>query len=139
MIDLKEYMDDVSCGGNMNKEWTSIKKLSAENMLQRKKQRGDSKSAEWKDDNEKYTVSETTTQRKKPEKSAFLTSQESFVGGGSDIVLNALAAYLRYLEGTSRDEYQEYVLYIQDLNFLFSSLCSLLFLWTPYYVQICSN
>lgn len=106
MIDLKEYMDDVASGGNINKGWYSIKKLSAENMLQRKKQKGDSMSAEQKGDDEKYSVSETT-QRKKPEKSAFSTSQGSFVAGGYDIVLNALAAYLRYLEGTSRDEWQE--------------------------------
>ncbi|XP_057798384.1 uncharacterized protein LOC131014423 isoform X2 [Salvia miltiorrhiza] len=108
MIDLKEYMDDVSFAGNMKNEWTSIKKLSAENMLQRKKQIGklDSKLAEGKEDDKKYSVSETT-QRKKPERSAFVTSQGNFAGGGSDLVLNALAAYLRYLEGTSRDEYQE--------------------------------
>ncbi|KAH6761249.1 DNA photolyase [Perilla frutescens var. frutescens] len=108
MTDLKEYIDDVSCAGNLKNEWTSIKKLSAENMLQRKKQRGnlELKSAEWKEDSGISSVSETI-QRKKPEKSAFITSQGSFVGGGSILVLNALAAYLRYLEGTSRDDYQE--------------------------------
>lgn len=107
MVDLKEYMDDVSYAGNM-KEWISIKKMSAENMLQRKKQRGklDLKSAEGEEDDEKYSVSETT-QRKKPERSAFVTTQGNFAGGGSDLVLNALAAYLRYLEGTTRDDYQE--------------------------------
>lgn len=108
LTDLKEYMDDVSDGGNTKKEWISIKKNSAENMLQRKKQRGnlESKSAEWKEDNEKDSVIKTT-QRKKSEKSAFVTSQGSLVGGGSSLVLNALAAYLRYLEGTARDEWQE--------------------------------
>lgn len=101
-------MDDVSCAGNIKNEWTSIKTLSGEKMLQRKKQRGklDSKSAEGEEDDEKYFNSETT-QRKKPQRSAFVTSQGNFAGGGSDLVLNALAAYLRYLEGTSRDEYQE--------------------------------
>lgn len=107
MTDLKEYMDDVSCAGNLKNEWTSIKKLSAKNMLQRKKQRGNLvSSAEWKEDNDKFSVSETT-QSRKPEKSAFITSQGSFVGGGANLVLNALAAYLRYLEGTARDEWQE--------------------------------
>ncbi|KAG6415624.1 hypothetical protein SASPL_123037 [Salvia splendens] len=100
MIDLKEYQS--------KNEWTSIKKLSAENMLQRKKQRGkvDLKSADREENDENQSVSETI-QRKKPERSAFVTSQGNFAGGGSDLVLNALAAYLRYLEGTSRDDYQE--------------------------------
>lgn len=100
MIDLKEYQS--------KNEWTSIKKLSAENMLQRMKQRGkvDLKSADREENDENQSVSETI-QRKKPERSAFVTSQGNFAGGGSDLVLNALAAYLRYLEGTSRDDYQE--------------------------------
>nr|XP_009787874.1 PREDICTED: uncharacterized protein LOC104235751 isoform X2 [Nicotiana sylvestris] len=46
-------------------------------------------------------------QRKRPVKSAFVTQCGNIVGGGTSLVLNALAAYLRYLEGTSRDEWQE--------------------------------
>ncbi|KAL7146506.1 hypothetical protein ABFS83_06G045300 [Erythranthe nasuta] len=104
--DLKEYVDDVT-GGNTKKEWTSIKKFSAENLLQRKlRENRVLKPAELKEDNQQGSGT-GTTQRKKSEKSAFLTSQGSSVGGGSSLVLNALAAYLRYLEGTARDEYQE--------------------------------
>lgn len=47
--------------------------------------------------------------RKKRGNSVFVT-QGSSVGGGTSDVLNALAAYLRYLEGTMRDDWQEYVL-----------------------------
>lgn len=100
---LKEYLDDE----NTMKDWSSIKNLSAENMLQRKlRENLVLKSAELKEDSQQDSGIRTT-QRRKPEKSAFITSQGSSVGGGSSLVLNALAAYLRYLEGTARDEWQE--------------------------------
>ncbi|KAK6155837.1 hypothetical protein DH2020_010085 [Rehmannia glutinosa] len=97
LADVKEYMDDISDGGNKKKEWTSINKFSAENLLQRKKLRKnlDLKPADLK---EEQGSGSKTTQRKKSEKSVFVTSQGSLVGGGSSCVLNALAAYLRYLE-----------------------------------------
>ena len=47
------------------------------------------------------------TRRKQVDKSAFVTQKGNIVGGGTNTVLNALAAYLRYLEGTARDEWQE--------------------------------
>lgn len=56
-------------------------------------------------------------QRKRPVKSAFVTQCGNIAGGGTSLVLNALAAYLRYLEGTSRDEWQEYE------SSLYFSLC----------------
>ncbi|XP_059310484.1 uncharacterized protein LOC132061841 isoform X2 [Lycium ferocissimum] len=46
-------------------------------------------------------------QRKRPVKSAFVTQCGNIVGGGTSLVLDALSAYLRYLGGTSRDEWQE--------------------------------
>lgn len=54
-------------------------------------------------------------QRKRLERSAFVTQQGNFVGGGTSVVLDALAAYLRYLEGTARYEWQEYVLAAETL------------------------
>lgn len=48
-------------------------------------------------------------QTKQLGKSAFVTQKGNFVGGGTNPVLNALAAYLRYLEGTARDDWKEYV------------------------------
>ncbi|CAD5329005.1 putative alpha/beta hydrolase-1, DNA photolyase, rossmann-like alpha/beta/alpha sandwich [Arabidopsis thaliana] len=44
---------------------------------------------------------------KKVDNSVFVTSKRDTVGGGNEVVLNALAGYLRYLEGTSRDDWQE--------------------------------
>ncbi|KAL0299403.1 UNVERIFIED_CONTAM: Pheophytinase, chloroplastic [Sesamum radiatum] len=108
LADLKEYRDDISDGGNKKEEWTSIKNLSAENLLQRKNLRGnvELKPPKLEKENQQDPDSKTI-RRKKPEKSAFVTSQGSSVGGGSSLVLNALAGYLRYLEGTARDEWQE--------------------------------
>ncbi|CAA0809566.1 Unknown protein [Striga hermonthica] len=101
--DVKEYIDDISDGGNTEKEWTEINKFSAETLLQRKKVRGnpDLKPLELLESGSK------ASKRKRSEKSVFVTSQGSFVGGGSSSVLNGLAGYLRYLEGTARDEWQE--------------------------------
>ena len=81
----------------------SIKKTSAEDILRKAEalsnnQIKDSLSSSYKQDN-----------RRKRRNSVFLT-QGSSVGGGTADVLNALAAYLRYLEGTIRDDWQEYVL-----------------------------
>lgn len=45
--------------------------------------------------------------KKKVHNSAFITRNRDSVGGGTEAVLNALAGYLRYLEGTSRDDWQE--------------------------------
>ncbi|GAU45669.1 hypothetical protein TSUD_268360 [Trifolium subterraneum] len=39
--------------------------------------------------------------------SVFVTQKGNVVGGGTYNVLNALAAYLRYLEGTAREDWQE--------------------------------
>ncbi|XP_027103928.2 uncharacterized protein [Coffea arabica] len=51
--------------------------------------------------------SSNLTERKRSERSAFVTQQKNSVGGGTGNVLNALSAYLRYLEGTARGEWQE--------------------------------
>ncbi|KAL2227185.1 UNVERIFIED_CONTAM: Pheophytinase, chloroplastic [Sesamum indicum] len=107
LADLKEYRDDIYGWGFKKEEWTSIKSLSAENLLQRKNLRGNVELKPPKLEKENQRDSGKTSQRKKPEKSAFVTSQGSSVGGGSSLVLNALAGYLRYLEGTARDEWQE--------------------------------
>ncbi|EOA16132.1 hypothetical protein CARUB_v10004267mg [Capsella rubella] len=44
---------------------------------------------------------------KRVHNSAFVTRKRDTVAGGTEVVLNALAGYLRYLEGTSRDDWQE--------------------------------
>ncbi|CAM8937448.1 unnamed protein product [Rhodiola kirilowii] len=47
------------------------------------------------------------TPRRKSPASAFITRGGNLIGGGTNSVLNALAGYLRYLEGTRRDDWQE--------------------------------
>lgn len=84
-------------------ELMSIKKTSAEDISSKTQvlpnnQISGSLSSSYKQDN-----------HKKQRNSVFVT-QGSSVGGGTGDVLNALAAYLRFLEGTIRDDWQEYVL-----------------------------
>ena len=55
-------------------------------------------------------------ERRRLDKSVFVTQKGDIVGGGTNSVLNALAAYLRYLEGTARDDWQEYVLSFYHLT-----------------------
>ncbi|XP_073064375.1 uncharacterized protein [Primulina eburnea] len=102
--EVKKFGDDDTGGGRLRKEWTAVKKLSAEDMLQRGKFFG-LEQAELLE-NKQQVLSDQSIQRR-PEKSAFVTQQGNLVGGGVSLVLNALAAYLRYLEGTSRDDFQE--------------------------------
>ncbi|XP_073124044.1 uncharacterized protein [Henckelia pumila] len=107
--EVKKIVDDDTVAGRLRKEWTAVKKFSAKDMLQRENIRGkfvEPGQAELLK-NKQTMLSYQTTQRKRPEKSAFITQQGNLVGGGATLVLNALAAYLRYLEGTSRDDFQE--------------------------------
>ncbi|KAL1368798.1 hypothetical protein AAHE18_02G147600 [Arachis hypogaea] len=46
-------------------------------------------------------------QSKKSNESVFLSQKGNAVGGGTNNVLNALAAYMRYFEGTAHDDWQE--------------------------------
>lgn len=93
------------------RKWASVKQFSAASVLQQKKLKGNFtlKEEKWKEDILLVSGSKAN-QRTKLENSAFVTSQGSLVGGGASLVLNALAAYLRYLEGTARYDFQEYVL-----------------------------
>lgn len=79
-----------------------MKKTSAETILRDKL----SKSKE----NYKDGPRSKYIERKILKNSFFVTKNENTIGGGAGAVLNALDAYLRYLEGTARDNWQEYVL-----------------------------
>lgn len=81
--------------------WTLIKTMSAETVLQEKLL----KSGERR----KRNLNNLYSPRKRPAKSFFVTRKGNIVGGGTNAILNALQAYLRYLEGTGRDDWQEYV------------------------------
>ncbi|KAK1366662.1 Photolyase/cryptochrome alpha/beta domain-containing protein [Heracleum sosnowskyi] len=96
--DLESFRNEIV--NKQKDEFMLIKKTSAEDMLRKpqvlpKNQIEGSLRKSYKQDN-----------RKKPGNSVFVT-QGSSVGGGTGDVLNALAAYLRYLEGTVRDDWQE--------------------------------
>ncbi|KAJ7949612.1 Pheophytinase, chloroplastic [Quillaja saponaria] len=79
--------------------WISIKATSAETLSQEQLFKS-SKS---------YEKNIISSQRKSSKLggSVFVTKRRNMVGGGTNSVLNALAAYLRYLEGTARDDWQE--------------------------------
>lgn len=86
----------------LKKSWTSIKEKSAETMLMKELMKsGDSSQ------HNSSLKNDRSFQRKRVVNSVFITREGSSVGGGTTTVLNALAAYLRYLEGTARDDWQE--------------------------------
>ncbi|KAE8022417.1 hypothetical protein FH972_008219 [Carpinus fangiana] len=95
--DLKEFMNRKRCKPQI--VWTSIKETSAESILQKEL-------LEPAESNQK-DISFGHIKTKRLGKSAFVTQKGIFVGGGTNTVLNALAAYLRYLEGTARDDWKE--------------------------------
>lgn len=91
--------------------WNLIKETSAETFLCREML----KSSEGRE----KSYSFRQMQSGKPNESVFVTQKGNVVGGGTDNVLNALAAYLRYLEGTARGDWQEYVVTAFFLEFFF--------------------
>ncbi|KAF3433124.1 hypothetical protein FNV43_RR24226 [Rhamnella rubrinervis] len=93
--DLKEFMNKNP--SSQKESWTSIKEKSAEIMLMEELYKT-------RESNQKHFQS---VQKKRLDNSVFVTLEGSSVGGGTETVLNALAAYLRYLEGTARDDWQE--------------------------------
>ncbi|CAL5323032.1 unnamed protein product [Camellia sinensis] len=108
--DLKKFMND--CLGKSKDNWTSIKEISAETVLCKNQfvrtsnqieGLGSSKLGE-SNQNSSYKHGQS-----KRQESVFVTQRGNLVGGGSTVVLKALAAYLRYLEGTIRDDWKEYV------------------------------
>ncbi|OVA14546.1 DNA photolyase [Macleaya cordata] len=110
--DVKRYMNENPW--KPSKSWSSIKAVSAKNILKK----GRFGRVEMENDmievledsverNQVNLGSEWRAQRKRLENSAFLSKKGNVVGGRTSVVLNALSAYLRYLEGTSKDEWQE--------------------------------
>ncbi|GFY84322.1 DNA photolyase [Actinidia rufa] len=106
--DLKKFMND--CQAKSKDSWTSIREISAETVLHKNQFVPSSnqveglhlaKSGEIKQNNS-YEHSQSKIQE-----SVFVTQSRNIVGGGTTGVLNALAAYLRYLEGTVRDDWKE--------------------------------
>ncbi|XP_068650620.1 cryptochrome DASH, chloroplastic/mitochondrial isoform X2 [Aristolochia californica] len=110
--DLKKYLTESSC--KLDESWNSNKARSAQTVLMKK-------DIDWvdvaSDSVERFSQSNSSKSRllsstsknkkKRLEGSVFVSTDGNIVGGGTDVVLNALAAYLRYLEGTARDDWQE--------------------------------
>ncbi|KAK2975852.1 hypothetical protein RJ640_022869, partial [Escallonia rubra] len=106
LSDLKKIVDQKP--GKSKEEWAAIKSTSAGDVL--RKEQGvipnklgllESGGSNQSSPNHKHG------RGKRPSNTAFQTMQGNLVGGGTSVVLNALAAYLRYLEGTTRDDWQE--------------------------------
>lgn len=91
--DLKNVVNEYI--GESKQSWISIKKISAETVLRKDKSVSLGQQFNGLD-----------VQKRRPE-SVFVTKSANIVGGGTTLVLNALAAYLRYLEGTARYDWQE--------------------------------
>ncbi|CAN0902562.1 Cryptochrome DASH, chloroplastic/mitochondrial [Linum grandiflorum] len=95
MDQLKGFMDQNP--SKLEETWSSVKKISTESILRERNKV--SKSVD--------SLNRSLTKRNKLKNTVFITQDQNFVGGGSSSVLNGLAAYLRYLEGTARDDWQE--------------------------------
>ncbi|KNA10737.1 hypothetical protein SOVF_141700 [Spinacia oleracea] len=108
--DVGTFMD---CHANREKEqWYSIKHTSAEDVLRMDHMKlfksvslgmGESRVSELGSSSQ----FPNETRRKGLKNSVFGTSKGNIVAGGTEVVLNAFAGYLRYLEGTARDDWQE--------------------------------
>ncbi|KDP22400.1 hypothetical protein JCGZ_26231 [Jatropha curcas] len=92
--ELKKFMNQNP--HKLRESWTLIKEMSTETLLQKRL-------SKLKETNLNFQQS----QRKRVDQSVFVTQNQNVVGGGTNSILNALAAYLRYLEGTARDDWQE--------------------------------
>ncbi|XP_058763505.1 uncharacterized protein LOC131636942 isoform X2 [Vicia villosa] len=80
-------------------DWNMIKETSAETLLGREMLKS-------RESGERsYTFRQIKS--REPNESVFVTQKGNVVGGGTYSVLNAVAGYLRYLEGTARDDWQE--------------------------------
>lgn len=103
----------MDCHANREKEqWYSIKHTSAEDVLRMDHMKlfksvslgmGESRVSELGSSSQ----FPNETRRKGLKNSVFGTSKGNIVAGGTEVVLNAFAGYLRYLEGTARDDWQE--------------------------------
>ncbi|KAF9668248.1 hypothetical protein SADUNF_Sadunf15G0109300 [Salix dunnii] len=94
---LKKFVNESP--SKLNESWALLKEMSSETISQKQL----SKSGEVSLNNSNFKH----TKRKRLDKSVFVTQKQNVVGGGTNSVLIALAAYLRYLEGTARDDWQE--------------------------------
>lgn len=108
--DLKIFMND--CLGKSKDHWSSVKGISAESVFRSNKflaSRNEIQGLGLSKTGDSNQINSYNRFQNKRKESVFVTQRGNVVGGGTTVVLNALAAYLRYLEGTVRDDWQEYV------------------------------
>ncbi|KAE9464981.1 hypothetical protein C3L33_03111, partial [Rhododendron williamsianum] len=106
--DLKKFM--IDCLGKSKDHWTSINGISAESLFCSNKfvaSRNQIQGLALSKTGDSNQSNSYNRSRNKRNESVFVTQRGNVVGGGTTVVLNALAAYLRYLEGTVRDDWQE--------------------------------
>eukprot|EP00262_Sarcandra_glabra_P019728 TRINITY_DN757_c0_g1_i1.p1 TRINITY_DN757_c0_g1~~TRINITY_DN757_c0_g1_i1.p1 ORF type:complete len:710 (+),score=119.17 TRINITY_DN757_c0_g1_i1:141-2270(+) len=111
--DVKRYMNKNPT--KLDARWTSIKEISSRSILRKeninqvegKNDQIEGFEKSYSGKTNQTSATSRDTQRKRLEKSVFLSGKGNRVGGGTHTVLNALAGYLRYLEGTARDDWQE--------------------------------
>ncbi|KAH1234739.1 Pheophytinase, chloroplastic [Glycine max] len=95
--DIKGFL--TSNQQKSGEKWSLMKETSAETILRRKVLKSGN--------NIERSSRFGLTQSRERNGSVFVTQKGNIVGGSTNNVLNALAAYLRYLEGTARDDWQE--------------------------------
>lgn len=88
--EVKQFL--LEKGSKSDYSWISIKNVRAKSVL-------------WRTDENPRTLE--VIRNKRNANSFFASEDANDVRGGTDNALGALAAYLRYLEGTGRDDYQE--------------------------------
>ncbi|XP_074281874.1 uncharacterized protein LOC141606585 isoform X2 [Silene latifolia] len=109
ITDMGEFMSQFK---KEKQQWFSIKDISAEDIFRNDhaeliNSRGSVSAESSLSNMGRSTQNINGIQRKQRKGSVFNTSRGNIVAGDSKVVLNALAAYLRYLEGTGRDDWQE--------------------------------
>ncbi|KAL6956414.1 hypothetical protein U1Q18_047021 [Sarracenia purpurea var. burkii] len=90
--------------------WTSVKEISAQTVLLKNQSVSSSNQIEGLRLPKSGISSQSNSYKgpqSKRQEPVFVTQRGNVVGGGTTGVLNALAAYLRYLEATVRDDWQE--------------------------------
>ncbi|CAN6709746.1 unnamed protein product [Malus baccata var. baccata] len=95
--DLKEFIKENPC--KMEESWTSMKEMCAETILMKEFLKPGQRNLN------NSSSRHVQVPSKKRENSMSVTTKGNSLGGGTSNALKALAAYLRYLEGTEHDHY----------------------------------
>ncbi|XP_020091424.1 uncharacterized protein LOC109712329 isoform X2 [Ananas comosus] len=110
--EVKKHLKEKS--HQVDESWVSLKNVSAKTFL-RKEQSSQvvgktdttGNLSNYGGNNKEISATSSNIRKMKLVKSMFASENASEVKGGTNVVLDALAAYLRYLEGTARDDWQE--------------------------------